>query len=473
MTNRETVRISDCTLRQKKDLPELSFREKLELCRLMDRLNPDMIELDEIRQTKIDSLLIKSVCSAVRSAGIAVPVGLNSESVRTTWEALKEAAHPRLQVAAPVSSVQMEYLYHMKPKAMVKAVEETIAMCRECTPDVEFIAEDATRSDGAFLREILSAAVAAGAQTVTLCDTAGTMLPEEVAEFILALRRDVPELGEIRTGFACSDGMSLADACAVAAVRSGIREIKAASFRTDGISLKNIVRILDTKGSQFGVSCRVGVEQIRNLTVRIETLCRKGLKGAALPAENGDGIDSGIMLSTHDSRESVLAAAQKLGYDLSDEDMEKVWNRFSEIAEKKDLISLRELDAIIAAEAMQVPPVYYDFNYVINTGNKIGAMSHMKLKYHEQELEGISVGDGSIDAAFNSIEKATGRHFELDDFQIQAISEGREAVGETIVKLRSEGKLYSGRGISTDIVGASIMAYLNALNKIVYEEEEA
>jgi 2-isopropylmalate synthase len=153
--------------------------------------------------------------------------------------------------------------------------------------------------------------------------------------------------------------------------------------------------------------------------------------------------------------------------------MEKVWQCFSEIAEKKDLISLRELDAIVATEAMQVPPVYHDIQYVINTGNTINAMAHMKLMYHDKPIEGIAIGDGSIAAAFNSIEKATGRHFELEDFQIQAITEGREAVGETIVKLRHEGKLYSGRGISTDIVGAGILAYMNALNKIVYEEEEA
>ena len=179
------------------------------------------------------------------------------------------------------------------------------------------------------------------------------------------------------------------------------------------------------------------------------------------------------MLSTHDSIESIRKAVEKLGYDLSSDDMKKVWECFSGIAEKKDLISLRELEAIIAAEAMQVPPVYHDIQYIINTGNTIGAMASMKIYYHDKLLEGIAAGDGSIDAAFNSIERATGRHFELDDFQIQAISQGREAVGETIVKLRHEGKLYSGRGISTDIVGAGIMAYINALNKISYEEEEA
>ena len=129
------------------------------------------------------------------------------------------------------------------------------------------------------------------------------------------------------------------------------------------------------------------------------------------------------------------------------------------------------MDALVAAEAMQVPPSYQVVRFVINSGNEIGAMAHMKLSFHGQTLEGISVGDGVIDAAFLALEKAVGRHFELDDFQIQAITEGREAMGETIVRLRSQGKLYSGRGISTDIVGASIMAYVNALNKIVYEEE--
>ena len=122
---------------------------------------------------------------------------------------------------------------------------------------------------------------------------------------------------------------------------------------------------------------------------------------------------------------------------------------------------------------MQVPPAYQVSSFVVNSGNDIGAMAHMKLAFHGRVLDGISSGDGIIDAAFLALEKATGRHFELDEFQIQAITEGREAAGEAIVKLRSMGKLYSGRGISTDIVGASIGAYLSALNKIAYEEGEA
>ena len=169
----------------------------------------------------------------------------------------------------------------------------------------------------------------------------------------------------------------------------------------------------------------------------------------------------------------VTEPAYVLPAGLTEEDLEKVWQRFTSLSASKEMMTLKELEAIVATEALQVPPAYTDVQYVINTGSAVGAMSHMKLLLHGKPLEGISTGDGAIDAAFNSIEKATGRHFELDDFQIQSVTEGREAMGETIVRLRSEGKLYSGKGISTDIVGAGIMAYINALNKIIYEEEEA
>ena len=238
------------------------------------------------------------------------------------------------------------------------------------------------------------------------------------------------------------------------------------------VSLSNIVRIISIKGGSLGVYTAVGAEQIRRITGQVGMICNDSGRKRIAADQDVEDANSDIVLSVHDTIETVIHAAEKLGYDLSAEDQQKVWKCFCQTAEKKEMITLRELDAIIAAEAMQVPPAYHDIRYVINTGNQIGAMGHMKLMFHDQEIEGISSGDGAIDAAFNSIEQATGRHFELDDFQIRSVTEGREAMGETVVRLRWEGKLYSGRGISTDIVGAGIMAYLNAVNKIVYEEEE-
>ena len=151
--------------------------------------------------------------------------------------------------------------------------------------------------------------------------------------------------------------------------------------------------------------------------------------------------------------------------------MTKVYGAFKQIAEKKERVSLKELDAIVASSAMQVPSTYKLDTYVITSGNTISATAHIKLLKNGEAVEGVYIGDGSIDAAFQAIEKITGCHYELDDFQLQAVTEGREAMGQTVVKLRASGKVYSGRGISTDIVGAGIEAYLSALNKIVYEEE--
>ena len=467
----EKVWISDKTLKQAGRRMPLSFREKIELSRLIDRLEVDTLELPAIENQKVDSLLIKSIAAAVKRAEIAVPVHLNPESVEQTWKTLQEAKKARLQVSVPVSSVQMEYLFHLKPAVLSRKVEETVRECRKYTDRVELIAEDAFRGDRSFLIPLVQKAIDAGANHITFQEAAGVSLPEELRAELDQILEEVDRRDGVTYGIDCSDELSLADACAVETVRCGIRELKAATFPLSCASLANVVRILALKGEKLGVSCHIRREELRRVTTLIENLCRTHVISQNASAED-DG-DQSVALSRHDSRESICRAMEQLGYLLSPEDQEKVYQAFLNVTEKKESITMKELDALIAAEAMQVPAAYQVISYVFNSGNEIGAMAHMKLRYHEQELDGISAGDGVIDAAFLALEKAVGRHFELDEFQIQAITEGREAMGETIVRLRSQGKLYSGRGISTDIVGASIMAYVNALNKIVFEEEEA
>ena len=469
----ERVYISDRTLKQAGKQMPISFREKIELSRLIDRLEVDCIEVPAIENAKVDSLLIKAVSSAVRNAEIAVPVGHTLESVLQTWSALKEAPRARLQVCAPVSSVRMEYLYHMKPAALMNLVVELIRESRKYTDRVELIAEDVSRSDPAFLIPLVQAAIDAGVSVVTFQEAAGNCLPEQLGQTLSAILRKLTNCEQVTFGVDCSDELSLASACVAEAIRQGIREIKAASFPMGCASLTHVVRILSLKGEEVGVYARTRREEMRRVTAQIESLCTARLPVRGTIQGTIQDTDNQPELSYYDSKESILRAMDQLGYILSQEDQERVYQSFRSITEKKGNISIRELDALIATEAMQVPASYQILHYAVNTGNEIGAMAHMKLKYHEKTLEGISRGDGVIDAAFMALEQAVGRHFELDDFQIQAITEGREAMGETVVRLRSQGKVYSGRGVSTDIVGASIMAYLSALNKIVYEEEEA
>lgn len=465
----EEVKISDVTMKALGG--QLSFKEKIELAKLLDRLGASVIELEGIESAKVDALRVKSVATAVKDSVVAVPVALTKDGADAAWNALRDAKKPRLQVVTPTSTVQMEYICHKKPDAMLALIRELVAYCREKCADVEFVADDATRADAEYLTSAVNAAIEAGATTVTVCDTAGAMLPREFAAFFEHLYETIPALRTVSVGVACSDALAMADACAVTAVLRGAREVKASAYPTDGISLPNVAKVLTAKGESAGV--RVGVRTTEMKRV-VGQIARMFETGGNTPYDGfGSDDNAGLTLSQHDDKAAVLQTVAKLGYDLSEEDGEAVWQAFQRIARHKEEIGARELDAIVASAAMQVPATYEVKSYVINTGSGITAMAHLKLEKKGKELESVTLGDGPIDAAFLALEQATGRHCEMDDFQIRTVTEGHEAMGETVVRLRSNGKLYPGRGISTDIVGASIRAYVNALNKIAYEEGEA
>ncbi|MCF0142079.1 MAG: hypothetical protein HUJ75_01745 [Parasporobacterium sp.] len=469
------VRISDVTMIQRASAKDISltFKEKLEVAKLLDKLGVSVIEAEGIDQVKIDSLRIKSMASAVKNSVLAVPLTeITTECADITWAALKEARRPRLQVRAAVSPAQIEYIHHMKADKMIDAVAAAISHCAGLTSDVEFIADDATRSDEDFLYKIIDCAISAGATTVTVADAAGTMLPDEFAAFLENLYANVPALSEVVLGIGCCDDLSMADACAVSGVIKGAGEVKAAAYPVSCISLPKITRILASKEDICQAHCSVHTTEINRICAQVQWMCETG-RSEGSPFDTGvSGSSADIVLNSHDDMDAVVKATKLLGYDLSEEDCVNVFEAFSEIVSRKESITGPELDAIVASSALQVPPTYEIDAYLINASNQVGATGLVKLKKEGQILEGVALGDGPVNAAFLAIEKIIGKHYELDDFQINSVTEGHEAMGETIVKLRSEGKLYSGRGISIDVIGASIHAYVNALNKIVYEEQE-
>lgn len=462
-----TIQITDTTMQRE---TSLSFREKIELSKLLDRLGVDAIETAPIANRTEDGLLLKSLSSAVQNACLAVPVPSEEGGAAFVFSCLQEAKRVRLQVVLPISTVQMEYLCHKKPDAMLELIGQQIAACKALCNDVEFVAEDASRSEPAFLQAAMDRAVNAGASAVTFCDTAGDALPEELEAAIRSLRAALPE--GVRLGVRISNALYLANACAVAAIRAGADEVKLTACGEHSVSLQRLATLLKTRGDDLNVRCGVRTTELARTVAQIEWLCKTN-RSKASPFELGVREDADFTLNVHDDRAALEAAAKQLGYDLSEDDLVRVYDAFQRVASRKDGVSAKELDALIASAALQVPPTYKLDSYVINAGNRMGATSHIRLLKNGVCQEGICIGDGPIDAAFLAIEQITGTHYELDDFQIRAVTEGREAMGETVVRLRSGGKLYAGRGISTDIVGSSIYAYLAALNKIVYEEENA
>ena len=450
---------------------DLSFREKIEVAKLLDRVGIQVIETAAIKDRRTDSLLIKSISSAVKKSVVAVPLVLTEkDTVKITWNALKEAKKPRLQVVAPVSTVQMEYISRMKPAQVIKKISKLTEEAKELCRDVEFVAWDAGRSEADFLKEAIHAAADAGATVVTLCDTAGNLLPEEFYDRVEKAREDLPE--NIKLGVMISNELSLADACAVSAVLAGADEVKVSACGDFTSSLEGLVHILKVRGMEKGISCNVHDTELNRIVSQIKRICEE--KGSGTSTYDSSVHDEhGVVLTIHDDMTAVAKAAAEIGYDLDEEDAVKVYDAFSRIASKKESVGAKELDAIVASAAMQVPPTYKLKDFVINSGNAITATCHLRMEKNGQMLDGLAVGDGPVDASFLAIEQIIGHHYELDEFEMQAVTEGREAMGETVVRLRAaDGKVYSGRGISTDIIGASIDAYVSAVNKIVYEEEE-
>lgn len=444
-----------------------SFKEKIEIARQLGNLRVDAIEIPEIKNVRTDVLLVKTVSSFVKRSIISVEAGGTLEGIENAASALANTAMPRIKVSLPVSTVGMEYGYHKKAPKMLELIKKLISAAKEKCADVEFCALDATRAEDGWLVKFALAAAEAGATSVTVCDSEGAMMPDEFAAFVSDFAKETAFDESVKIGVMCSNINGLAAASSVLAVKNGASVVKTA-IDSDITGLETFAGIIKNCGTNSGFSSEIKFTELGRITSLIKRITGETAVGEI---HSAGSTENDIQLDAKDSIEVVMVAVRKLGYDLSSEDEASVYEEFLRVAEKKTVGS-KELDAIVASSSLQVPAAYKLISYVVNSGNIISSSAQIKLERDGRELCGISMGDGPIDAAFITVEQIIGHHYELDDFQIQAVTEGKEAMGSAVVKLRSNGKLYSGNGISTDIIGASIRAYLNALNKIVYEEAE-
>ena len=467
-----TLKFIDMTLRQAGEQrgSELTFKEKLEIARSLDRLKADTIELAPISASKADQLANRTIASMVATR-ISAAVDISAGNIEETWESVKPARKPKLNILCPVSPVQMEYMCHKKAPAMLELIADQVKKARFVSEFVEFSAMDATRAERDFLIQALNTAVEAGANKITVSDSAGIMMPDEFGAFIADIMANVPALGEIELYVEISNGIHMALACAAAAVMNGATGIKCTAMESGYPTMEELAQFVQARGTDLDLMTSVRTTELHRVMVQLERILKPDTEEAVSRFANVALEDAAnICLDSSDQIADVAAAVRQLGYDLSDEDNALVYEAFQTVAQKKHYIGMKELDAIVASTAMQVPPTFKLKNYVINSGNVITATANILLEKDGKEVRGVGIGDGPIDAAFQAIEQIIGHHYELDDFQIQTVTEGRNAMGSALVKLRSGGRVYSGNGISTDIIGASIRAYVNVLNKIVFEE---
>ncbi len=459
-----TINTADITLKKLSEDREISllFREKSAIANCADMLGANTIELPAVKNLREDTIIYKTIAQNVQNAALAIPVGFNKEDVASVWECIKDAKKPRLQIELPVSTIQMEYTYHVKQAVMLEKIAELVKEAKTHCADVEFSALDATRADAQFLISAVKQAEANGATVVTICDDAGVSTPDEIADLVAKIKEAVT----IPVYVQVSDRINMGVASAFAAISKGADGIKCAMAGKDILLTGEISDAMSACGSQIDAEIKLDTTKIHaSIDDMISNITHDSYEN-----ENTVSDKKKILIDSDSSVAQVAHSAAVLGYELSDSDVGNVYKAIMQVCEKKGAVGSKEFEALIASSAMQAPSTYHFETYTTTSSNVASSMSQVTLKCNDEIITGVSNGDGPIDSAFRAIEQCIGHHYELDDFQVQSVTEGKEALGSALVRLRNNGKLYSGNGTSTDIVAASIRAYINALNKIVFEE---
>ena len=314
------IRICDITLREKSE--NMSFKEKIETAKQLDRLNVDVIETAPIVNGKTDILFLHTISPIIKNSVISCPAGLSEAEADTAYAAIANAAKPRLNIMIPVSTVQMEYICHLKPAKLLERMEAVVKHAAEICGDVEVSLLDSTRAESEFLFNAAKCAVKNGAKTVTLCDSAGIMLPAELDEFINRVRENVPELDGCTLSAECSNELRMAVACAISCVGCGVTQIKTVIDSPKCPSLRSVSRVFREKAALLGIRTQINMTVLEN---SIKQLCRaaNAHTGDGTPFDNAVGteLSENLSLSAGDDIRTVAAAVEKLGYDLSEEDM--------------------------------------------------------------------------------------------------------------------------------------------------------
>ncbi len=504
MTERK-IKIFDTTLRDGEQTPgaHLSVNHKLEIALGLERLGVDVIEAGFPASSRADERAVSLVAQRVKNATVCGLSRALKTDIDTAWNALKSAAKPRIHVFIATSPVHREYKLHMTKEDVIARIDESVAYAASLCDDIQFSAEDATRTEREFLAEAVRHAIAAGAKTVNIPDTVGYTTPEEFYELITYIKSAVPETNNITLSVHCHDDLGLAVANSLSAVRAGADQVECTvngiGERAGNAAAEEIIMALSVRRDTFGVTHGIRTEEIMRTSRLVASL--SGLRtpnGKAIVGKNAFLHESGIhqhgiirnsstyeiidpesiglprnngerlLLGKLSGRHAYATRAAELGYNLSEDDINKTFDTFKEIAERKDVVADSDIMAIINEYLDTVSGRFSLDTFQIQSGNRMQAMAMITLRREDGTLfSEAALGDGPVDAAFNAINIITGAwdQVTLETYNISAVTEGADALGEVRVKIKSGELALGGRSVSSDIIKASIRAYLHAINK--------
>jgi 2-isopropylmalate synthase len=497
----DRVVIFDTTLRDGEQAPgcSMNLEEKLMVARQLERLRVDVVEAGFPVASPGDFESVRRVSAVVRDAAVAGLARCTDEDIDRAAEALEGAARPRIHVFLATSKIHREHKLRMGRGEIVRRAVEAVRRARGYVDDVEFSPEDAARTEPDFLREVVEAVIDAGATTVNIPDTVGYAVPEQFGALIAMLRSDVAGVERAVISVHCHDDLGMAVANSLAAVRAGARQVECTvnglGERAGNCSLEEVVMAIKTRGDYFGLSTGVDTREIMSASRLVTSVTgvlvppNKAVVGRnAFAHEAGihqDGVlkqkstyeimqpeDVGLergqlVLGKHSGRHAFRARLAELGLTLGEEHLDHAFEEFKRLADKKKEVYDEDIEALVRAEVEEVPESFRLIGFHVTSGIEVTPTATVSV---EVEGEGIrtdaSIGDGPIDAVYRAIDRITGIRCELRDFSIHAITKGKDAMGEVSLELGSNGLTEHGRAARTDIIEASAVAYLAAVNRL-------
>ncbi|MBE0415067.1 MAG: 2-isopropylmalate synthase [Dehalococcoidia bacterium] len=498
----ERVIIFDTTLRDGEQAPgaTLNTEEKLEVARQLERLGVDVIEAGFPIASPGDFEAVRLIAREVREPVICALAHANAEAIDRAWEAIKEAKRARLHVFLSSSDIHLAYQLRMGQAETLELARDMVARAKGYLEDVEFSPMDATRTSHQFIYQILEAVIEAGATTVNIPDTVGYTTPEEFSRLIRGIFENVPNIHKVVVSVHCHDDLGLAVANSLAALTCGARQVECTingiGERAGNASLEEIVMALRTRRDFFELTTNIDTTQIHKTSRLVSELTgfsippNKAIVGAnAFRHESGihqDGIlkepttyeimdarsiglpSSTLVLGKHSGRHAFKAHLEELGYTLTEGDIERAFSAFKEIADKKIEVTDRDLESLVAEEMRTTSEAYHLEQVQVSCGDRSVPTATVKLITPDGEvIADAALGTGPVDAVYKAINRLVGVPNTLTEFSVKAITEGIDAIGEVTIRIESEGRVYTGRGASTDIIVASAKAYMNALNRLL------
>ncbi len=498
---KEKVIIFDSTLRDGEQTPgsKLNMDEKLKIAKQLAKLNVDVIEAGFPISSPGELDAVKEISRQVKGPTICALARCVKEDVDAAWEAVKEAEKPRIHIFLGVSNIHMEQKLHKKPEELIEQAVQTIKYARQFTDDIEYSPEDATRAQEDYLFRVIEAAIEAGATTINIPDTVGYSVPEEFGALIRRINENVKGIENAVLSVHCHNDLGMAVSNSLSAIKNGAKQIECnvngIGERAGNASLEEIAVALRIRQDMFAHYTDINTQEIYRTSRLVSKLTgipipvNKAIIGINAFAHSSgihqDGVlkdkrtyeiidtdliggkPAQMLLTARSGRHALKNELQATGYTIPEEEFEDFYERFVELADKKKGVYREDIEALVFEHLSFTEPTYkLDYLQTVSGSKSIPA-AIIRLIKGDEYFEEVAIGSGPIDAAYNAINKITGINITLTSYNLSAVTGGRDALGEVTVKINHNNKDITGRGLSTDIIEASIKAYINGINKLM------